>query len=158
MLTLTLDDFLWYVDDCLDAMVRIVTELGDDLANQALDVPGSNSPFAILTHCLGVMEWWSAEMVSGVDVARDRDAEFTARGPVAELSDAVRRTRDRFEDRLASLDPLAPPAKPAGGDYADSPFGRTQGGVLLHVFHELAQHLGQMEVTRDVLLAQAQKR
>ena len=30
---------------------------------------------------------------------------------------------------------------------------RTQGAVLLHVYEELAQHLGQLEVTRDVLLA-----
>ena len=30
----------------------------------------------------------------------------------------------------------------------------TQGDVLLHVYEELAQHLGQLEVTRDVLLAQ----
>ena len=29
----------------------------------------------------------------------------------------------------------------------------TQGEVLLHVYEELAQHLGQLEVTRDVLLA-----
>ena len=29
----------------------------------------------------------------------------------------------------------------------------TQGDVLLHVYEELAQHLGQLEVTRDVLLA-----
>ena len=29
----------------------------------------------------------------------------------------------------------------------------TQGDVLLHVHEELAQHLGQLEVTRDVLLA-----
>ncbi|MCA0337442.1 MAG: DUF664 domain-containing protein [Actinobacteria bacterium] len=30
---------------------------------------------------------------------------------------------------------------------------RSQGAVLLHVHEELAQHLGQMEVIRDVLLA-----
>ena len=29
---LTTEDFMWYVDDALDAMVAIVTELGDDLA------------------------------------------------------------------------------------------------------------------------------
>jgi hypothetical protein len=29
----------------------------------------------------------------------------------------------------------------------------TQGEVLLHVYEELAQHRGQMEITRDVLRA-----
>ena len=155
MLTLTLDDFLWFVDDCLDAMLEVVTGLGDDLANRSLGVAGSNSPYAILTHCLGVVDWWSGEMVAGVDVARDRAAEFTAAGPVRELPAAVRRTRARLRENLAALDPTAPPARPADRHHADEPHGRTQGGVLLHVFHELAQHRGQMEVTRDVLLERA---
>jgi hypothetical protein len=37
----------------------------------------------------------------------------------------------------------------------DRPDGRTNGGVLLHVLEELFQHLGQLELTRDVLLARA---
>ncbi len=152
MLTLTLDDFLWFVDDCLDAMLDIVTGLGDDLANRSLDVPGANSPYAILTHCLGVVEWWSGEMVAGRDVERDRAAEFTAHGPVAELPEAVRRTRARLMADLAALDSAAPPVRPGDEELLEYPYGRTQGGVLLHVFHELAQHRGQMEVTRDVLL------
>ena len=36
---------------------------------------------------------------------------------------------------------------------ADLPIGRTQGGAVFHVFEELAQHRGQMEVCRDMLLA-----
>jgi len=155
VVTLTLDDFLWYVDDCLDAMLDIVTGLGDDLANQSLEAPGSNSPYAILTHCLGVVEWWSGEMVAGVDVERDRDAEFVAQGPVASLPDAVRRTRARLVENLAALDSAAPPARPGEPELLEYPYGRTQGAVLFHIFHELAQHRGQMEVTRDVLLHQA---
>jgi uncharacterized damage-inducible protein DinB len=152
VLTLTLDDFLWFVDDCLDAMLQIATALGDDLANEALEAPGSNSPFAILTHSLGVVEWWSGEMVAGIDVERDREAEFTARGPVSELPDAVRRTRARLLENLTALDSAAPPARPGDVEMREYPYGRTQGAVLLHVFHELAQHRGQMEVTRDLLL------
>jgi hypothetical protein len=30
---------------------------------------------------------------------------------------------------------------------------RTQGGALLHIYEELAQHRGQMEITRDLLWA-----
>lgn len=33
--------------------------------------------------------------------------------------------------------------------------GRTQGGALLHLYEELAQHRGQMELSRDVLVAAA---
>lgn len=54
----SLDDTLWYVDEALDGLVAVVVGLGDDLANRRLDVAGSNSPYAVLTHCLGVMEFW----------------------------------------------------------------------------------------------------
>src|SRR2546428_4654418 len=49
---ISVDDYLLFLDEVLDDMVRIVTELGDELANQRPDVPDSNSPYAILTHCL----------------------------------------------------------------------------------------------------------
>lgn len=153
MLSLDLEDFVWFVDDCLDAMVRILRDLGEDLACTAPDLPGANSPYAILTHCLGVVRWWGGVMVAGHDVQRDRDAEFVATGSVEDLAEEVRRTRAALLADLDGLRPTAPPARTPDRDYADTPFGRTQSGVLMHVFHELAQHLGQMEITRDVLRA-----
>jgi hypothetical protein len=153
VLTLDIEDFLWFVDDCLDAMVRIVSDLGDDLASTAPELPGANSPYAILTHCLGVVRWWGGEMVAGHDVERDRDAEFVATGAVADLVEEVRRTRAGLRDDLAMLRAGAPAARPPAPDHAGTPYGRTQAGVLMHVFHELAQHLGHIEITRDVLRA-----
>jgi hypothetical protein len=41
---ISVDDYLFFVDEALDGMVRIVTELGDDLANRRPDVSGANSP------------------------------------------------------------------------------------------------------------------
>ena len=38
---------------------------------------------------------------------------------------------------------------------ADLPIGKRQGAALVHIFEELTQHLGQMEITRDVLLTDA---
>jgi hypothetical protein len=38
------------------------------------------------------------------------------------------------------------------------PLGRTQGGVAVHIYEELAQHRGQMELTSDVLRAAAGSR
>jgi hypothetical protein len=73
---ISVDDYLFFVDEALDGMVRIVTELGDDLANRRPDVSGANSPYAVLTHCLGVMEYWAGYLVAGRRIERDRDAEF----------------------------------------------------------------------------------
>lgn len=154
MVTIPLEELLWFVDDCLSSMLDVVEGLGDDLANTPPDLPGANSAYAILTHCLGVVGWWGGEMIAGRDVVRDRDAEFVASGPVAGLREEVRRTRRRLDEDLEHLDATAPLAKRPDPGYAELPYGRTRSGVLLHVFHELAQHLGQMELTRDVLIAQ----
>src|SRR5438876_8347136 len=48
-----------YVDRAVEAMADIVGDLGDDLANTRPGLPGANSPYVILRHCLGVMEFWA---------------------------------------------------------------------------------------------------
>jgi hypothetical protein len=148
---ISIDDFLYYLDDALDGMVRIVGELGDDLANRRPAMPGANSPFAILTHCLGVMEYWGGEIVAGRRIVRDRPAEFRATGRVAELVAATERARQRLRADLAALDPFAAPRGQPRVEDITLPLGRTQGGALLHIYEELAQHRGQMEITRDLL-------
>jgi Protein of unknown function (DUF664) len=146
-------DFLWFVDLALDQMVAIVEQLGDDAANRRPEVAGANAPFAILTHCLGVMEFWGGSMVADRTSTRDREAEFVAEGSVNELVEHAAIARRQLASDISGLDSQAPTAQaPAPGDVA-TPFGRTMGGVLLHILEELFQHLGQMEITRDVLLA-----
>ncbi|MGH3544088.1 MAG: DUF664 domain-containing protein [Pseudonocardiaceae bacterium] len=148
---ISIDDFLYYVDDALDAMVGIVGELGDDLANRRPDVFGANSPFAILTHCLGVMEYWGGEIVAGRTIVRDRPAEFRATGSVAELAHRAERARQQLRADIAALDPFGPPRGSPRAMDSTLPLARTQGGALLHIYEELAQHRGQLEITRDVL-------
>jgi hypothetical protein len=144
------EELLGFCDDALTAMADIVTGLGDDLANRRPDLPGANSPVQILTHCLGVMGWWAGAVNLGRPVERDRDAEFEAVCRVADLAADVERARRQLHDDVAAADPAAAPARPEHQhDYA------TQGAVLLHVYEELAQHRGQMEITRDVLVAAA---
>jgi hypothetical protein len=148
---ISIDDFLYYVDDALDGMVGIVSDLGDDLANRRPDVAGANSPFAILTHCLGVMEYWGGEIVAGRSIVRDRPAEFRATGRVAELTDHTQRARQQLRADVTALDPFGPPRGDPHVMDATLPLARTQGGALLHIYEELAQHRGQMEITRDLL-------
>ena len=151
---ISVEDYLWFVDEALDGMVAIVTQLGDDKANRRPDIPGANSPYVILHHCLGVMEYWGGHVVAGRPTQRDRDAEFGAYGPVDELVDRTRAARAQLAADVATLDPLAPPRHPPDDeDDAALPIGRTQGGALVHIYEELSQHRGQMEGYRDLLLA-----
>lgn len=146
------DDYLYFVDEQLDSMVRMVEELGDELANRALSAAGSNSPYAILTHCLGVIEFWGGHVVAGRPSARDRALEFSARGTVAELGARTRLARQQLAKDLRDAVAGDPPRNNPGDQNAELPIGRTQGGALIHIHEELARHRGQMDITRDLLL------
>ena len=132
-----------------------MTRLGDDLVNARLDgIPGSNSAFALVTHVAGMTARWGRTVNRGIVVPRDRPAEFTATGTVAEAL-ALRRGAPApvLHDDARAASPREQPANPAHEKDGSISYA-TQGDVLLHVYEELAQHLGQLEVTRDVLLAQ----
>jgi hypothetical protein len=90
-------------------------------------------------------------------VPRDRDAEFTATGPVADLAARTDALRSDLASWFAAAEVDRPPANPPEGhsDDRDRAIVATQGSVLLHVYEELAQHRGQLELSRDVLRAGA---
>jgi hypothetical protein len=148
---LTIDAYLTFCDKALDAYAVIVRELGESRVNASLPpVGGSNSAFALVAHVVGVMGRWGSTVNRGIHVPRDRDAEFTAVGSVHEALAMLESGRARLHEDARATVLSAPPVNPPreGDDrYA------TQGEVLMHVYEELTQHLGQLEVTRDVLLA-----
>jgi hypothetical protein len=152
---ISVDTLVSYVERTVDQMAAIVSNLGDDLANRRPTLPGANSPYAILRHCLGVMEFWGGQVVAGRQVIRDRDAEFRSGGPIAALVAATDAGRDQFRADAATADPDARPRGTHPDMGTDELETHTQGGALLHVLEEVTQHLGQMELTRDVLLAAA---
>ncbi len=142
-----------FIDAHLDEMVAIAGELGDDLVIVTPPLPGANSPFAIVTHCVGVTDWWIGKHIAGRDVQRDRPKEFTATGTVDQLADAVTGVKQRFHDDLAAYDPGQPIAD--GERYPADDVARTWNheAALIHTLDELAQHHGQLELTRDLLRA-----
>jgi hypothetical protein len=99
------------------------------------------------------MEYWGGEIVAGRSIVRDRTAEFRAIGRVTELTDATERARQQLRADVAALDPWGSPRGVPHAEYSTLPMARTQGGALLHIYEELAQHRGQMEITRDLLWA-----
>lgn len=148
---LTRDDYLYYTDRALDGMAVIVSDLGDELANEKAH-RGANTPFALLHHCLAVIETWVGGFVRGRPVDRDRNSEFHARGEVAPLVDRVAAVRAQMHIDVAAAEPDAPLRREPPADFLGPPKKLTQGAALQHVFEELAQHHGQMETLRDVLV------
>jgi hypothetical protein len=148
-------EFLWFVDTALGAMALLLGELGDELANRRPALGGANSPYAIMTHCMGVMEYWGGATVAGRTVQRDREAEFTAAGKVTELLARTASARRQLEADLTGCDSGAVPSNVFRSPDTVEPYTKTKGSVLLHILEELFQHLGQMELTRDLILAEA---
>ncbi|CAB1076543.1 hypothetical protein D1AOALGA4SA_4339 [Olavius algarvensis Delta 1 endosymbiont] len=155
---ITTDDFLYFINVALDGMVRIVEELGDDRVNLRPDFPGANSPYVILYHCVGCTNFWIGALIAGRQVSRDRDAEFQAQGTVADIREAVRDLQKQLQEDfthvqgdqpLAYLDALLPLQKWTQQQGVQH---WRQGKALIHAYEELAQHHGQMEITRDILM------
>lgn len=152
---ITPEDYLVFVDRALDGMTGIVEELGQELANKKPDISGANSPYAILFHCVGVCNYWIGTLLAGRQVGRDRLAEFHAKGSVHELSLAVQNLKRQIKLDLEGVDGVKPLAVVPNAAYTPMPgYDQwTQGAVLIHVYEELAQHHGHMELTRDILVA-----
>jgi hypothetical protein len=152
---ITVEEYLRHCDQALERYAAIVRELGDDLVNARLDgIPGSNSAFALVSHISGMAANWGSTVNRGIVVPRNRPAEFTATGTVEEALALLERTRARLHEDAHAASPREQPVNPDREKDGTISYA-TQGDVLLHVHEELAQHLGQLEVTRDVLLARS---
>ena len=144
-----------FINRALDGMLQIVETLGDARANQRPTFVGANSPYAILTHCVGLTHNILGVALGGRTYQRDRDAEFRAHGTVADIRQAVQALQQQIEADIAQVQGDQPPAfawQPRSGRMQ----GWTQGSILLQCYTELAQHHGHMEITRDILLALAE--
>ena len=149
---ISIDEYLTFCDRSLDGYAACVRELGDaHVISSLTGLEGSNSAFALVAHIVGVMGRWGRTVNRGIVVPRDRDAEFTSTGTVEEALELLALGRARLHEDAHAADLGAAPVNPPTG--RDRTAYATQGAVLIHVYEELAQHLGHLEVTRDVLLA-----
>ncbi len=151
--TLRDDEFVYFVERAVRGMAGIVAGLGDELACTKPDLPGANTPYGLLTHCLGVIEYWAGKVNLDRAMHRDRDAEFVATGPVADLLARVDKVLAQFAADVAAADPGAQPFGTPDGWAQGPERALTQAGVLLHVYEEVAQHHGQLQVLSDALRA-----
>ena len=147
------EEFLDYCDKALDQYVAVVDALGDELVNERVGIPGSNSAFGLVAHVCGVMAHWAHQVNRGIPVERDRAAEFDATGTAAEALALLAAARQRLHEDVAATDFAAHPVLPPPNDPEAAE--ETQGGILLHVYEEIAQHLGHLDITRDLLLTRA---
>ena len=147
---ISIDDFVRFCGRTIGGMHRALDRLDDTTVNTAPDLTGANTPFQLTTHALAATEWWTAHIVCGRPSDRIRADEFASSGTVGELhrraDDLVALLHDLAPELRAATD-LAHPAHtrvPPDGDW-------TVGAALLHAYEELAQHLGHLEITVDIV-------
>ncbi len=146
------------VEENLAAFRAIAVELGDDRINIVPALPGANPPFGIVAHCVGMTKFWLGSVVGGERIPRDRAAEFTASGTVADLEAAIDDIAGRVPAwvhiaRTEGVRDRDVEGSTRASDIADA----SPEWVLLHVLRELAQHLGQLELTRDMIIARTRR-
>ena len=129
--------------------------LSHDQLNQRPGVPGANSGYVIATHVLGNVRAWVLGIACGHPLSRDRAAEFASSGTCEALGKAASALSDEINEALAGLDPSTlddrfVPARELWGEGEPNEISRRE--ALAHVLEHASMHLGQIHVTRDLLL------
>ena len=138
----------------LDTLKEILDETREKVRGLPVEVlnwkplpEDTNSLAAIVTHMHGVTTFWIYQGLTGEDVKRDRAAEFEAVVSDADevatlLSHASTRARTAIEGcHPSSLDDVIrlPNNEPC-----------TKREAIIHTIKELGQHLGHMDITRQL--------
>ncbi|MCX4908967.1 DinB family protein [Streptomyces sp. NBC_00878] len=145
------NEYLYFLRRAFDGMLDVLEELGDDLANTRPPLPGANSVYAIAYHCAAVADYWTGHVIAGREVDRDRASEFTATGHGKDLHRHVDALFERLRADLAQAIPTSSPRNTPPADFEGPDRPLSVRGVQLHVLEELAQHHGQIQITRDLL-------
>ncbi|MFD0481416.1 DinB family protein [Kineococcus sp. GCM10028916] len=131
-------------------MLTLAELLDGQLLNKRPTPKDTNPVGTLILHCCAISEFWLGHVALGRATTRDRNTEFTQTTTAAECRTQVAQALTQAEADLQQLHQSSGQPHPMrtrlpgnGNDHA----------VLLHVIEELFQHLGQMEVTKDVLLS-----
>lgn len=147
---ISIDDFLLFADRTLDGYRRALERLDDESVNTVPALPAPNSPFQLVAHSVAATRWWTDHIVLGNPSDRHRPAEFEATGSVDEAREAI----DALQTLLHRLAlELADATDIAGEPRTQQALGAewTVGACMIHAYEELAQHLGHLEITVDLV-------
>jgi len=144
-----------YVRLAFDQMATAVDQLGDARVNERPFGPETNSVAALIVHCCGVSEFWLGCVGLGRETTRVRAEEFTATASVTELHEMMRVTQRQTIADIRSLDAgeASPKHHAVRETLEDSDV--SDAALVIHLFEELYQHLGHVQLTVDALEARS---
>jgi uncharacterized damage-inducible protein DinB len=159
IMTTEMEQYIKELGRLFDKLCQAIEGLSEQQLNWHPPAPDANSIYVIATHTLGNARAWILGIACEQPIERDRQAEFRASGPdAAPLATAARALLAEMEHSLralppASLDEPREPSQQLRGVGAAEPL--TGRGAITHVISHAATHLGQIELTRDLALANA---
>jgi uncharacterized damage-inducible protein DinB len=113
----------------------------------------TNSLAAIAAHLAGSQMYWMKEIIGRTPIQRDREAEFATKGiSTDELKAGLDAAVKITEEVLSSL---TENQLEEGRKFRDRPI--TVRGGILQVIDHVAQHIGHMQLTRQLWLARNRK-
>lgn len=152
--------YSYYIRKQITSIYDALKGLTEEQLNWKPDLSDGNSAFQIATHVCGNARAWLLGIVCGQDVARDRPAEFAARGSQADLTAAVDRINSDIERGLESYDSsdLDVRFKPrqllwGAGEVQEI----TKRIALADVLEHASMHFGHVQMTRDLALRDGPK-
>ena len=128
--------------------------LSQEQLNRRPPLPGANSAYVVAVHTLGNARAWVLGIACGRPLRRDRPAEFASSGAHGDIEAEHHALSEEIGRALANFDParleerLVPPGE-LWGEGEPHEISRRQ--ALLHVIEHASIHLGQLQVTRDLL-------
>ena len=132
--------------------------LSEEQLNQRPDVSGANIGYVIATHVLGNARAWILGIACGQPLRRDRPGEFASSGTYEELGKTACTLSGEIDAVLAELDPstLGDRLSPSQELWGE---GETQEitcrEALAHVLEHASMHLGQIQLTADLIRGQS---
>lgn len=145
--------YLAVANEVFDGIDAVLAALDDDSVNRTPRPGTVNTVFALVAHLHGMAGFWGGSLIAGERNPRDRDAEFHAHGTVAEAAALLADLRTRLPGwvEVAAAEGVRDPH--ASGTSRTDAAGASAAWVLQHILHECAQHLGHMEICRDLVVA-----
>ena len=138
------------IDELLAAMQSLLAELRDEAVNWTPLPADTNSIAVMVVHTLGSLDTWLSRGY-GVELPRNREAEFSAYVSASELVERVAQARERTKTqiaRLAHVDLASP--RELKRSHGPLPTEQNAAWCVEHALIHAGEHWGQIQLTRQL--------
>ncbi len=141
-----------YTDQLKQLRTRLkeaVQGMSQEELNWAPAVPETNSPYVLAFHLPGSESMWFHQVIGGMEISRNREAEFTASGGAAALIERIDKVAATSADVLGKLtaadldQPHTNPSQPGSEPV-------TARWCIVHMIEHYSEHLGHLELTKQM--------